>query len=93
MARTKINGAERNYPSNLVPAMARNMISLINLNCLQTVMHLLTSQMSNPVGMALRNTKGMMLEFQESVREQKLELSLTLGQFDRSGFEQPAQGL
>ena len=49
--------------------------------------------MSNPVGMALRNTKGMMLEFQESVREQKLELSLTLGQFDRSGFEQPAQGL
>ena len=43
MARTKINGAARNYPSNLVPAMARNMISLINLNCLQAAMHLLTS--------------------------------------------------
>ena len=32
MARTKKNGAARNYPSNLAHAMARNMTSLINLN-------------------------------------------------------------
>ena len=34
-----------------------------------------------------------MLEFLESVTERKSELSLPLGQLDRSGFEQPGPGL
>ena len=34
-----------------------------------------------------------MLEFLESITERKSELSLTLGQLDRSGFEQPGPGL
>ena len=35
----------------------------------------------------------MMLEFLESLTERKSELSLTLGQLDRSGFEQPGAAL
>ena len=34
-----------------------------------------------------------MLEFLESLTERKSELSLTLGQLDRSGFEQPGAAL